>query len=101
MSKALQNLHYGTCLTIDSFVTRSASTCIRIFVEFPFECKLLHFYKDWTSIDYFIAHFLRCFNRPLPSSKNPHFQNDARCTKFLEKMSFICMRMKNDFYIKD
>ena len=38
--------------------------------------------------------------RPLPSSKNPHFQNEARCTTFLVKMSFICMRMKNDFHIK-
>ena len=40
------------------------------------------------------------WNRPLPSSKNPHFQNEARCTTFLVKMSFICMRMKNDFLIK-
>ena len=39
-------------------------------------------------------------NRPLPSSKNPHFQNEARCTTFPVKMSFICMRMKNDFHIK-
>ena len=28
-------------------------------------------------------------NRPLPSSKNPHFQNEARCTTFPVKMSFI------------
>ena len=28
-------------------------------------------------------------NRPLPSSKNPHFQNEAKCTTFLVKMSFI------------
>ena len=26
-------------------------------------------------------------NRPLPSSKNPRFQNEARCTTFLVKMS--------------
>ena len=39
-------------------------------------------------------------NRPLPNSKNPHFQNEPRCTTFLAKMSFICMRMKNDFHIK-
>ena len=32
--------------------------------------------------------------------KNPHFQNEASCTTFLVKMSFICMRMKNDFRIK-
>ena len=35
-------------------------------------------------------------NRSLPSSKNPHFQNEARCTTFLVKMSFIYTRMKND-----
>ena len=28
-------------------------------------------------------------NRPLQSSKNPHFQNEAKCTTFLVKMSFI------------
>ena len=39
-------------------------------------------------------------NRPLPSSKDPHFQSEARFTTFLVKMSFICMRMKNDFHIK-
>ena len=39
-------------------------------------------------------------NRPLPSSKNPHFQNEAKCSTFLVKMSFICMRMKNHFHIK-
>ena len=39
-------------------------------------------------------------NRPLPSSKNPHFQNEARYTTFLVKMSFICIRKKNDFRIK-
>ena len=32
--------------------------------------------------------------RQLASSKNPHFQNEAKCTTFLVKMSFICMRMK-------
>ena len=33
-------------------------------------------------------------------SKSSHFQNEARCTTFLVKMSFISMRMKNDFQIK-
>ena len=42
----------------------------------------------------------RRHNRPLSSSKNPHFQNEARCTTFLVKMSFIRMRMKNHFHIK-
>ena len=48
--------------------------------------------------DYLISLYVR--NRPLPSSKIPHFQNEARCTTFLVTMSFICMRMKSDFHIK-
>ena len=28
-------------------------------------------------------------NRPLPSSKNSHFQNEAKCKTFAVKMSFI------------
>ena len=39
-------------------------------------------------------------NRPLPSSKKPYFQNEGKCTTFLVKMSFICMRMKNLLHIK-
>ena len=39
-------------------------------------------------------------NRPGPSSKNSHFENEAKCTTFLVKMSFICVRMKNHFHIK-
>ena len=39
-------------------------------------------------------------NRPLLSSKDPHFQNEARCTTFLVKKSFICTRIKNDFHLK-
>ena len=35
-----------------------------------------------------------------PSSKNPHFQNEAKCTTCLVKMSFICMRLKNHFLMK-
>ena len=49
------------------------------------------FYNIWT---------FPASNRLLPSSKKPHFQNEAKCTTFLVKMSFICMRMKNQFYIK-
>ena len=38
--------------------------------------------------------------RPLLSSKNPHLQNEAKCTTFLVEMSFICMRMKTHFHNK-
>ena len=50
--------------------------------------------------DLALAIHIFSFNRPLPSSKNPHFQNVAKCTTFLVKKSFICMRMKNHFHIK-
>ena len=33
-------------------------------------------------------------NRPFPSSRNPHFQNEANCTTFVVKMSLICTRIK-------
>ena len=45
-------------------------------------------------------HVSKVANRPLPSSENPQFQNEAKCTNFHVKMSFICMRMKNHFHIK-
>ena len=44
-------------------------------------------------------------NRPLLSSKDPHFQNEAKCTTFLVKMSFIHMRLvtakENEFYLHE
>ena len=40
-----------------------------------------------------------CSNRPFPSSKHPHFQNEANWETFLVKMSFISMRLKNHFHI--
>ena len=48
-------------------------------------------------VNYFshnIPIFLSPTNWSLPSSKNPHFQNETKCTTFHVKMSFICMRMK-------
>ena len=52
-----------------------------------------------TNLDPYINIFLPTFNRPFLSSKNPHFQN--KCETSYVKMSFICMRNKNYFHIKD
>ena len=38
-------------------------------------------------------------NRPFPSFKNSHFQNEAKCKNFVAKMSLICMRKKNHFHV--
>jgi len=38
-------------------------------------------------------------NRPFPSSKKSHFQNEAQCETFVVKMSFICIIIKNHFHI--
>ena len=49
---------------------------------------LARYPKYIQSVFNFIADIL-IDNRPLPSSKNPHFQTEDRCTTFLVKMSFI------------
>ena len=43
---------------------------------------------------YFLKH-----NRPFPSSKKSHFQNEAKCETFVVKMSFICIIIENHFHI--
>ena len=54
--------------------------------------------KNSNVVKFFVS--LKQNNRPLPSSENAHFQNEARCTTILVEMNFIFMRMKNDFHIK-
>ena len=41
----------------------------------------------------------KLWNRPFPSSKKFHFQNEAKCEIFVVKMSFICIIIKNHFHI--
>ena len=38
-------------------------------------------------------------NRPFLSSRNSHFQHEAKCKTFVVKMSFICMTIKNRVHI--
>ena len=64
-----------------------------------FLCSLLHRLAVRISLP-FHDYLSLTLNRPHPSSKNPHFQNETRCTTFPVKMNFICMRMKNHFHIK-
>ena len=37
-------------------------------------------------------------SRPLPSSKNPHFQKEAKYRTFLVKMKFFCTSKKSFLY---
>ena len=39
-------------------------------------------------------------NRPFPSSKKFHFQNEAKCETFVVEMSFICIIIKTHFHNK-
>ena len=41
-----------------------------------------------------VAESVSRHDRPFPSSKDPHFQNEAKC-RILVKMSFSCMRIRN------
>ena len=38
-------------------------------------------------------------NRPFPSSKESHFQNEAKCETFVVKMRNICIIIENHFHI--
>ena len=74
---------------------------IRKLSNFNFQWTKTLYQNNLNNITLFFT-FLKGYrcNRPLPSSKTPHFQNEAKCTTFLVKMSFICLRVKNDFHIK-
>ena len=52
--------------------------------------------KNWPKADQLVPSIDLRGNGPLPSSKKPHFQNEAKCTTFLVK---ICMRVKNHLHI--
>ena len=41
----------------------------------------------------------RVLNSPFPSSKKPHFQNEAKCETFVVKINFICIIIENHFHI--
>ena len=94
----------------EQWITKLACTLIEsglvkdevLFVLSPIcKTKVFQFsYWKFTALRIFPSLCRKRQSRSLPSSKNPHFQNEARCTTFLVKMSFICMRMKNDFHIK-
>ena len=47
-----------------------------------------------------LSYFLHTPNRPLPSSKNPHFQNEAKCTNLSCENEFCLQGKKNHFHIK-
>ena len=54
---------------------------------------------------YLFVWLIRCFfcgggRESQDGFKNPHFQNEAKCTTFLFKISFICLRMQHHFHIK-
>ena len=38
-------------------------------------------------------------SRPFQSSKNSHFQNEAKSKTYLVQMSFVCMKIYNHFHI--
>ena len=53
--------------------------------------------EDWVLMTH---HRAFCMSRPFWSSKNSHFQNEAKCKAFLVKISFICIRIRNHFHIQ-
>ena len=93
-------MHYHNKKSASSSVRKQAMDASSWFLPFCTPFNKTGFSQRWTHKAGPKVFFCTSFNRPLPSSKNPHFQNEARCTNFLVEMSLICMRMKNDFHIK-
>ena len=48
----------------------------------------------------FVFQHLKKGNRPFPSSKKFHFQNEAKCETFVLETSFICIIIKTHFHNK-
>ena len=64
-------------------------TLLYFFLLFSmFSIRLLIFYNS-----------SRVGNRPFPSSKESHFQNEAKCETFVVKMRNICIIIENHFHI--
>ena len=59
----------------------------------PVECQI-------PLIDRIVRICAALFNRPFPSSKKLHFQNEAKCETFVVEMSFICIIIKTQFHNK-
>ena len=74
------------CLSITSISVTAQSTC-GLFLDFIRCVYNLIDCRPFKETDAHGPHFQAC-NRPLPSSKSPYFQNEARCTTILVKMSF-------------
>ena len=62
-----------------------------LFVHCPF--SFVSASQRWVALSVWLGQSV-LYNSPLPSSKDPPFQNEAKCTTFFVKMSFICTRIK-------
>ena len=75
-------------------------------------CTYLVTDQDYQDFDYFVIFTTRLLivctscktsynilsRSHVKNLKGHYFENDAKCTAFLVKMSFICMKMKNHFH---
>ena len=74
------------------FPTKKSSICKRPKRVHPIYSSC--FLRQETLLQSVSLHPRVFYSRPLPSSKNPHFQNETEWTTSLLKMSFICKRWK-------
>ena len=79
------------------FTTSNKTNIIILYLSYYF---LILLFKNGRST-YGKISFVQCpfMNRPFPSCKKSHLQNEARCETFVVKMSFICIIIKNHFHI--
>ena len=56
---------------------------------------LKKYFNTRREISYLWAEKQHSYMKKDPSSKNPHFQNEAKCRILLGEMTFSCMRIRN------
>ena len=98
--------------TVEVFCAFSSLKCSYFFSKFEpflFGVRFLGHFCTYlvTDQDYFVIFTKRllmictsCKTSYNILSRSPVKKDDAKCTAFLVKMSFICMKMKNHFHIK-
>ena len=87
-------INWGKNLLCDKFSHIQTWQWFQLFLDSLLSAIALLSSVRWLSPLFIVIPGAYQMNRPLPSSKNPHFRNEARCTTFLVNMSFIAWEWK-------
>ena len=94
-----QNFRFSTIP--DSANMAERQSCSPYVLSIVWQCKWRSRSRMIVEIQKFCYHgnMTSHFSSLFPTSKNSLLQNEAKCKPFLVKMSFICIRIKNQLHI--